>query len=188
MKPNFAELLAYTRESNFDQLRLKAFECLVELGALQKPELLPYILNVVASDPSPYIRRNLLKIFTTGLGSLAIFGGKEVLQNRPAQSSFGEMIVEEEGGEGAMGETAMKRRKGLAREGIVGAMKALQEELSGVKVFAEALWKTIEYAITSCFFLEPLLTMVWEGHRSWVSWRYRNCSTYVRSCMTRRHP
>ena len=149
MKPNFAELLAYTRESNFNPLRLKAFECLIELGALQRPELLPYILNVVASDPSPYIRRNLLKIFTTGLGSLAIFGGKKIQQDRPAQASFGEMIIEEESGDGAMGETAMRRRKGLAREGIVGAMKALQDELSGEKTFAEALWKTIEYATIS---------------------------------------
>ena len=74
---------------------------------------------------------------------------KKVQQDRPAQSSFGEMIIEEDSGEGGMGETAMRRRKGLAREGIVGAMKALQEELSGGEAFAEALWKTIEYAITS---------------------------------------
>lgn len=146
IKINLTELLAYTRESNFDQLRLKAFRCLVDQGALQKPELLPYILNVIASDPSPYVRRNLLKIFTAGLGSVAIFGGKKEPQNKPNHMALGEMIVEEEGGD-SMGETAMQRKKGLAREGIVGAMQALKEELRGEKGFAEALWKAIKYVV-----------------------------------------
>ena len=119
----------------------------MELGALQKPELLSYILNVIALDPSPYIRRNLLKVFTTGLGSLAIYGGKKVEPEKPQQPAFGEMIVEEENGD-AMGETAMKRRQGLAREGIVGAMKALKEELGGDKGFSETLWNAIGYTMS----------------------------------------
>lgn len=116
----------------------------MDLSALQKPGLLSYIFNVIAMDPSPYIRRNLLKIFTAGLGSLAIFGTKKVTQERALQSSFGEMIVEEENGE-TMGETAMLRKKELAREGIVGAMKALKEELGGDKMFSDALWNAIGY-------------------------------------------
>ena len=67
------------------------------------------------------------------------------------QSSLGEMIVEEEGADGGMGETAMKRRKQLEREGIIGAMKALKEELGGDKEFAEALWSAIGYVALILF-------------------------------------
>lgn len=69
---------------------------------------------------------------------------KQDQQEELNQSSVGEMIVEEECADG-MGETAMKRRKQLEREGIVGAMKALREELGGDKEFAEALWSAIGY-------------------------------------------
>ena len=82
-------------------------------------------------------------MFTKGLGLQAIYGVKKNQQEGLTQSSLGEMIIEEESADGGMGETAMKRRKKLEREGIVGAMKALKEELGGDKEFAEALWSAI---------------------------------------------
>ncbi|KAF8469681.1 hypothetical protein BDZ91DRAFT_808721 [Kalaharituber pfeilii] len=137
IKPNFQELLAYTRESNLDKLRLKAFSCLIELGAIERAELLPYIMYVVAHDPSPYIRRSLLRVFTTGLGSLAIHGTKMLSrQSRPAPS-VDEMIVEEDGA----GVNARKAE--LARETLAGAIEALKKEIGENEIFKTTLWRAI---------------------------------------------
>lgn len=104
-------------------------------------------------------------MFTKGLGLQAIYGVKENHKEELNQLSLGEMIIEEESADGGMGETAMKRRKQLEREGIVGAMKALKEELGGDKEFADVLWSAIEYVVFPLPFPSFLFTTIGNVNR-----------------------
>ena len=129
--------LAYTREDTLPTLRVKAFGCLVDLGALRDNVLGPYICYAMGNDPSPFVRRHVQRAFGRGLGMIAVAGaqaGPSVSNDRRPQ--LGEMIIEDPGVD-----TSAARKDQLAKETIVGAVEALKRELLEDAVMKSALWK-----------------------------------------------
>src|SRR5579859_494318 len=74
----FSELLLYTREGVFDILRAKAFDILLNLGALRHAALVRLAFYTLRNDPSPFIRRRLVRAIGRGLGSMALKGNVQV--------------------------------------------------------------------------------------------------------------
>jgi transcription initiation factor TFIID subunit 2 len=130
--------MAYTREGTLDTLRVKAFDCLIDLGALRNQALAPYICYVMANDPSPFVRRRVQAAFGRGLGLVACEQNKPAALNGP---DLGEMIIEDPG----MDNAGAARKEELAKETITGAMSALKKELGEDALLKEAIWKAVTY-------------------------------------------
>jgi len=126
--------MAYTREGTLDSLRVKAFDCLIDLDALRNRALAPFICYVIGNDPSPFVRRRVQKAFGRGLGMIAVGGQKP--RDAPNGVAFGEMIIEDAGAD-----NSGARKDELAKETIAGALAALKKELSEDAVMKKALWK-----------------------------------------------
>ncbi|KAA8893277.1 hypothetical protein FN846DRAFT_547784 [Sphaerosporella brunnea] len=130
---DYRVFMAYTREGTLDTLRVKAFDCLIDLGALRNPNLAPYICYVMGNDPSPFVRRRAQMAFGRGLGLIACEQAKPVAP--PNGLRLGEMIIEDPGVDNAAG-----RQEELAKETIDGAITALKKAVSEDPMMKEALW------------------------------------------------
>ena len=125
------EFLAYAREDTLDVVRIKAIQCMVELGALNNPGLLGYICTVLSDDPSPYVRRETMKAFLTGLGAIAT--GENTTRQGNADAS-GEVIIEDE-------HPTVNTEK--AAESLEGALDLFRKTLRDNEVMQQAIWKAL---------------------------------------------
>lgn len=135
--------MSYTREGTLETLRAKAFDCMVDLGALRNPTLVEYICKVMGTDPSPYMRRRVYGALTKGLGMIAV-GGNKLKANDNPDMDLGEMMIIEDGGD-----ASNSRKDELARETLAGALGYLKNELSDDNVLKESLWKAITFVHSS---------------------------------------
>lgn len=131
--------MAYARDGTLDTLRVKAFDCLVDLGGLRNRALAPYICYVMANDPSPFVRRRVRVALGRGLGIIAV-GEQKPSGDSQMGVDFGEMIIEDAGAD-----NSVARKDQLAKETIDGALAALKAEVSEDAVLKEALWKSTMY-------------------------------------------
>ena len=133
---NPASFLQYTAEGHFPFLRLTAFNNLLSLGTFQSAPILRWFFSVLSTDPSPYIRSNMMLLLGPILGALAI--GESLPPRAPHdEAANGGLIIEQE----ASTET---RAADLARrQTVVGAKAALVAEIGALEVLKEALWSAI---------------------------------------------
>jgi transcription initiation factor TFIID subunit 2 len=131
----FANLLLYTREGVFDDLRAQAFDILLRVGALRHAPLVRYVFFVLANDPSPFMRKRILRALCVGLGRMALTGNVQ-----RTQAVGHEMIVEED----AANSVAV-RKDMIERSSIEGAIQALRKELAENETLKEEMWKCAKY-------------------------------------------
>lgn len=147
-----AEFLQFTQPGNYDSLRLSALKDLFDLGVLRNHLIVPYILQVMSHDPSPYVRDGVRRLLFEALAGLALGIGRNEASTRPItttttmtnpsvtqQQLDGGLIIEQESSSTEARQADLSRRQTIA-----GALKALKEEMSGDKVFKDALWKAIQ--------------------------------------------
>jgi len=133
VQTNLQIILQYTRHGNGDNLRLKAFECLVELGMLRNNSILSYIIYTLSTGTSVYFRHHLYHILGRGLARIAM-GEKKSDMNVQAMDGF---VIEQEGStEGRAADLAR-------RQTVLGALAGLKEELGTNEVLKQALWTAI---------------------------------------------
>jgi len=131
------DILAYTRPEHAENVRVHAFQSLVNLKLIYKPALLKYLFNVLAEDPSPFIRENLMRVLGHALGMLAIGDDEPVQTLKPDISMEGGLVLEQDVSTDA-------RQQDLARKSTPeGSLIALQQELAGNSVFKDSLWTAI---------------------------------------------
>lgn len=129
------DFLQYSRAGNAEAVRLKAFACLVDLNALKTDGILAYFLHTLSTDPSPYVRQEMIRLLGIGLGQLAI-GNKQDGESTE-DDSFAVLVVEQEG-------SIEARQADLARRRTVeGALAALKTEFAGREAFKKALWSAV---------------------------------------------
>jgi transcription initiation factor TFIID subunit 2 len=124
-----AHFLRYTRSGNQDEVRLVAFDCLVNLGMLKNDQFLCYILHSFASEPSQFVRERLWRIIGRGLGLIALGMTKE--RNTKEAQTDGLMILDEVPAPGAQGL--------LPLDTVDGALASLQRQLSDNEGLQEAI-------------------------------------------------
>ncbi|KAJ9668995.1 Transcription initiation factor TFIID subunit 2 [Coniosporium apollinis] len=114
------DLLQYTRPSNADEVRIEAFDTLIDLGMLRNRAIMSFLLYNIETDYSPHMRDNLWRIFWRGLGQIALGEGKSSLST---QRHDGGLIIEQD-------MSTENRAQDLARtQSAKGAMDALKAEL-----------------------------------------------------------
>ena len=144
-----ADFLQYTPDGTSEYLRISAFSNVMASGLAKNDAILRWFLFVLGTDPSPYVRENMLQIFGKILGSLAVGEHLEVAKEQAAQLDG--LIIEQES-------TTEARQADLARKQTVeGALKALRDEVSANPVLKKELWKAIESPALSLRQLRELL-------------------------------
>jgi transcription initiation factor TFIID subunit 2 len=130
-----SDFLQYTQIGNADNVRLKAWECLVQLGIFKmKDSVVKYFIHNIHADPSPYFRSQMLRIFDHAVGQVAV--GEVFALDEPDEKD-GVAVVEEEG--------ISNRAAELARRKLDGALQGLRADLEN----SETLKKSIEEALKS---------------------------------------
>ena len=129
------DFLQYTPDGTSDCLRVKAFGNLMALGLIKNDAILRWFMFVLGTDPSPYIRDNMLRIFEKTLGAIAIGDDSEIDKAQVARQDG--LVIEQESSTEA-------RQADLARkQTIQGALNALKAEISANSVLKTELWNAI---------------------------------------------
>jgi transcription initiation factor TFIID subunit 2 len=133
------EFAQYTHDGTSDNVRIKAWEALIDLGFITDDTVAALLLNVLSTDSSPYVRNNLLKIFVLGLASIALDENKAAEAPRGPVDEEGDMLIIEEEASSAA------RKDHIARTtSIVGALAALKLELKDNLALKEEIWKAVQ--------------------------------------------
>jgi transcription initiation factor TFIID subunit 2 len=143
-----SEFLQYTRIGNADNVRLKAWDCVIQLGMFRKEAVMQYMINDIASEPSPYFRASLLHILDTALGQIAI--GDEFKPDKLFTSANGGLVIEQE-------ESLPDREAQFARRKLDGALRALKAEYTKDEAFRAAIEKALHSKTTSVCDVQELL-------------------------------
>ncbi|KAK5658797.1 hypothetical protein OQA88_1609 [Cercophora sp. LCS_1] len=136
------EFVQYLQDDNIDLVRIKAFECLVELGLLSKTPILKLLLSHISTDKSPFVRDRLFKVFIRGIAAIAL-GENKAKQPEPQveEDEFG-LIVDQ-------GDAEIQQRKldAVRKEDITHALHALKEEIKGNAELPMIIWRAVESPI-----------------------------------------
>ncbi|KAK8043594.1 Transcription initiation factor TFIID subunit 2 [Apiospora rasikravindrae] len=126
----------YLQDKTIDVVRIKGFESMVELGHMSHPVFLRFLLSVIGTDSSPFVRSQLFKIFCRGLASIAIGEHEDPENEKPAGNESG-LIVDD---------TALeaKQKAKARRENLNLALSALKEKTKDDVVLQEVVWNTLD--------------------------------------------
>ncbi|KAL2169912.1 hypothetical protein VTG60DRAFT_5456 [Thermothelomyces hinnuleus] len=133
------EFVRYLQDENLDLIRIEAFDCLVELGLLAKVPIMKLLLASVSTDPSPFVRDRLFKIFCKGMAAVALGESKAAQAEPEAPLDDIGLVVEQ-------GEAEIQQRQLAAtrNQSIHAALEALKEELKGNTELQTAMWRAVE--------------------------------------------
>jgi transcription initiation factor TFIID subunit 2 len=144
------DFLKYTRPENSDTIRTKAYECLVELGALQTPEIMAYFIVSFYSEPSPYLRNKLWSIISQAFGRMAL----AVPENKTTIEPVGGGLVIDDATAVDSRQAAVARTQTLA-----GAIANLQAQLKDLPALQVALLDALRSPIIGAENFLDLLTL-----------------------------
>lgn len=138
---NPADFLQYTQDGTSDELRVNAFTNLMDLGMCKNNAILRWLLFVLGTDPSPYIREQMFRIFAKALGGIAI-GDTSSRETAAATQNEGLIIEQESSTEARQADLARKQT-------ILGALAALKAEMGANAVLKAALWEAVTSPVIS---------------------------------------
>lgn len=153
------EFLQYAQLGNADNVRLKTWECLIRLGLFRKDAISRFMVHEIRSDPSPYFRKQLLRIFGLAIGQVAT--GDIYTPEKAADTSVDSLVVENEAGNS-------DRASALARQTLYGAQRGLKSDLQGNQTLRLALEETLHSTTLSTSDMSELLDfcdMVFDDQR-----------------------
>lgn len=139
--------MQYTQPGNADDVRLKAFSCMVDLKIFkQKPSVLKYLLFSISDDTSPYFRDRLSRVLGQALGSIAI---KDEEPKKPAPKPLVEadsgLVLEQE----VVAEPTFEEIDLIEKSPPELALVALKTALENDAVFKQTLWQVIQSPMLS---------------------------------------
>ena len=125
--------LQYTRNGNYDELRVTAFRNLLRCDVFNSSDLLRWLLYTAYRDPSPWIRESLRTDFAKALARVSIG-----VDRKPEVAVQGDaLVIEQEVS------TEAVRADQARRQTIAGASVALKKELGANSELAELLWAAV---------------------------------------------
>ncbi len=142
------EFLQYAQLGNADNVRLKAWECLVRLGMARKDTIVRFLIHEIHSDPSPYFRKQMLRIFGLAVGQIATGDVYEPI--KAADGSADALIVENDAG-------SLDRASAIARQNLYGALRGLRTDLQGNLTLKIALEEALKSTTLSTSDISELL-------------------------------
>ncbi|KAI6088067.1 hypothetical protein F4821DRAFT_234479 [Hypoxylon rubiginosum] len=140
---NHIIFVQYLQDKTYDLVRIKACQCLVELGMLSRPSFMRFLFLLVSTDPSPFVRHHLFEALCHGLASIAI-GENEPEKQAPERPTGDELIIEQNS------DIMEARKKAKARkENLAAARAALKKETTDDENLQTAIWTAMESPILS---------------------------------------
>ncbi|KAH7027473.1 uncharacterized protein B0I36DRAFT_327160 [Microdochium trichocladiopsis] len=136
--------IQYLQDKTLDLVRIKACESLVELGLLSNPTFLRFLLSLIGTDPSPFVRAQLFKALCRGLAGIAIGENKDLEKQAAPPPADDGLIVEHEN---TMTEERQKAR--ARKEDLSAALAALKDELKDDETLHEVVWDAINSPVLS---------------------------------------
>jgi transcription initiation factor TFIID subunit 2 len=151
-----ADFLQYTQAGNADNVRLKAWECLVHLGIFSmKNSVVRYFIHNMHSDPSPYFRSQMLRIFETAVGQMAV--GEAYVPEDPKESEQGAPLIEDAAVTHAR---TIERVARLARRKLDGAIQGLKVDFQNNETLQQSLEEALGSKVMSVGDVSDLLNFV----------------------------
>ena len=145
------EFLQYAQQGGFEDLRIAAFDHLLDLGYGRKDAFISFFLSELSSDSSPYVRQSILRLFGQFLGSVAI-GADESAKSASQESQQTEgLVIEQEGS------TEGRKADIARRQTVPGALKALKAELESSESLKKAIWAAVRSPIETLPEIKELL-------------------------------
>lgn len=156
----------YLMDGTADEIRVKCFEALVELGGLMDPQVFTFLLYVLSTDRSPWLRMKLIHVVSRGLAAIA-FGEEEVAAPAapPADDLDAGLVVQDD-----TQEIEARKERFARKENLDVALKALRKELAEKynavdKAYGKAMRHALEHRGLGRADVESLLdlaTMMFE--------------------------
>lgn len=170
----YTDFAQYVLDGTRDLIRIKAFEALVDLGALMEPNFFSLFLYSLMTDRSPYVRNKLIQAMARGLAAIA-FGEhtkKTAAKNEPPMDEADSLLLVQDSAQEIEARKAMFAR----RENLDAALKALRKEMEETYVkderhYSTAVRKALDHPELGRAEVESLLdlaAMMFEEARSWV--------------------
>ena len=190
------DFVKYLQDGTYDEVRIKCWQALVELGFMVDPSIFKFFMCVLSTDRSPYVRHQLLKIFCEGLASIG-FGeyakpktvattanatparpAKDLLADGEADLEMADMdsgleIVNDEAAESVLqAKREMVERKRNLRATMAALKKEMETTYSDIeKELQTAVWNAIDSPVLGraekITLLELCATMFDEADR-WI--------------------
>jgi transcription initiation factor TFIID subunit 2 len=136
------EFAKYIHDGTADQVRLTAFKALLDLGYTTNDSVTTYLLNVMSTNNSPYLRNKLFGVFSLGLATVAVGKGPEKQKEAPtAFDADGDLLLVEN--EPVPINDSHLKEHILRTRTIVGAMKALKKDLGENSSLKDSIWKAV---------------------------------------------
>uniref|UniRef100_A0A060T3I1 Transcription initiation factor TFIID subunit 2 n=1 Tax=Blastobotrys adeninivorans TaxID=409370 RepID=A0A060T3I1_BLAAD len=168
--PSFEGVIQYTRKGNNNDVRVAAFQYLLDLGAIRSKALLHYALTTSTKDSSVYVRNRLIFGLRTAIGLYAIRGtGGSRTQKGGAQATGtqgGAMMVID-----GKGNAMAQRQEALARSSVKGAIELIRKEFESENQFKQQLWMAINdrhYGIISKRILLDICQVLYKAADSFI--------------------
>ena len=130
------KLLQYTRPGTYERLRVEAFSSLFRLGGLANPVVWHYVISTLRTEPSPYIKSQILYGLAIGLGTIAL--KSEAMSEAHLLDDGG--IIEEDAAE-----VAKVQIEAHKRASIEGAINGLRQDISSLTTISDELWEFVKY-------------------------------------------
>lgn len=123
---NSADFAQYLLDGTADQIRVKCFDALIELGNLMDPPIFTFLLYMLSTDRSPYVRNRLIQAVSRGFAAIA-FGEDDVTSHAApaAEDDLDSGLVVQDDTQ----EIEARKEKFARKENLDAALKALRKEL-----------------------------------------------------------
>ncbi|PHH79254.1 hypothetical protein CDD82_2513 [Ophiocordyceps australis] len=178
----FTDFAQYLLDGTSDLIRIKAFEALVDLGALMDPTFFAFYLYCLSTDRSPYVRSKLIQALAQGLAALAFGEHSQLTAASDAAAQEEEDEDEEEYGDRLLlvqdSEREIEARKEMfaRKQNLDMALKALRREMQqrftkDARHYSTAMRKALDHPGLGREEVESLLdlaAMMFEEAESWV--------------------
>ena len=164
---SLVDFLQYTSDTTSVHLRLKAYDILMNICKADNSTVLQFFLTMLATEPSPYLREQMILILSRTLGSVAI--GESSDSSRPAASTttvdVGGLLVETEAS------TETRKSDHARKHTVSGALDALKAELGSNQTLKTGLWTAISsptLSLSQVWSLLELCEKIYVPHTSMV--------------------
>lgn len=162
----------YLLDGTRDLIRIKAFESLVDLGAMMDPTVFTFLVYSLTTDRSPFVRTKLIEAAASGLAAIAFGEHSKAVKNEPAPDEGDALLLVQDSAQEIEARKEMFARK----ENLDAALKALRKEMEETyggdeRHYSTAMRKALDHPGLGRAELESMLdlaAMMFEEASDWV--------------------
>ncbi|OAQ62616.1 transcription initiation factor TFIID complex [Pochonia chlamydosporia 170] len=170
---SYGDFAQYLLDGTRDLIRIKAFEALIDLGAMMDPTVFTFFLYALMTDRSPFVRNKLIQAMASGLAAIAFGEHSTIVKNEPATNDADEtlLLVQD-----SAQEIEARKEMFARKENLDAALKALRKEMDEMYVkderhYSNAMRKALDHPSLGRTEVENLLdlaAMMFEEAEGWV--------------------